>query len=232
MGRGLVEPVDDLRDTNPATHPELLHALAADFIAHGYNLCHTLKMIATSAAYARASAPVAGNEADDRFYSHALARPLGPEVLADALGDVTGLSEDYGASGSHIRAVSLADPRATSESLEVLGRCPRPGQAGCTERDAAAGGLAVKLHLLNGALINRKLAASEGRLKRRLAEGAPADAVIDEFYFRALSRTPRESERNVWALALHQADSPAERQAVVEDVVWALLNSREFQTTH
>ncbi len=162
FGRGLVEPVDDLRATNPATHPDLLDALADDFVAHGYDLRHTLRQIATSATYARGGA-LPANEIDDRFYSHALARPLAAEVLADALADVTGISDRYGDLPEGTRAVALPDASIPAESLDILGRCSRNDPcSGSGQGDG--GGLAATLHRLNGPLINRKIADSHGRL--------------------------------------------------------------------
>ncbi|MEO2035661.1 MAG: DUF1549 domain-containing protein, partial [Planctomycetaceae bacterium] len=106
MGRGLVEQTDDFRDTNPATHPELLNLLAEDFIEHGYDLRHSLRRISLSAAYARSSTTLPDNEADDRFYSHALIQPLESEVLADAITDVLDIPEQYGDEPIGTRAVT------------------------------------------------------------------------------------------------------------------------------
>lgn len=231
QGRGLVEPVDDLRATNPATHPELLDALAADFVAHGYDLRHTLRLIATSATYARSADITPGNQADERFYSHALTRTLGAEVLADALSDVTGVAERYGSLPPWTRALMLTDPRIPSVSLDILGRCPRDGS--CESGVTGAGGLAAKLHMLNGTLVNRKLTAPEGRLHQLIDAGRSDDEVLNEFALRALGRPPSDAQRGIWGRALTEAAaSPAERAALLEDIVWGLLNSREFLTNH
>ena len=96
FGRGLVEPVDDVRITNPATHPELQQRLAEDFRQSGFQIRHTIRLIANSAAYARSHVTVPGNENDESFYSHATIRRLAPEVIIDALGDVTGVPEAFG----------------------------------------------------------------------------------------------------------------------------------------
>ena len=120
MGRGLVEPVDDFRSTNPATHPELLTELADDFVAHGYDLRWTLKRIALSAAYARSANTLPQNATDDRFYSHALQKPLESEVLADAISDVLGVPDVYGNEPKGTRAISLFDPNTESDALDIL----------------------------------------------------------------------------------------------------------------
>jgi hypothetical protein len=228
FGRGLVEPADDLRDTNPATHPELLDRLAADFVRHGHDLRHTLRLIALSKTYGRSGATNAVNRADDRFYSHAYRRPLEPEVLADALADVTGVSDRYGNEPAGTRAVALIDPRTPAPSLDILGRCSR--QASC-EGATEGGGLPAKLHELNGELINRKLAAPDGRLHRLIAAGEPDDAIVADFYLRALGRPPTGAERDYWRQRLAEAGK-AERTALLEDAVWSLLNCSAFSTNH
>ncbi len=226
MGRGLIEPADDLRETNPATHPELLDRLAADFVAHGYRIRHTLRRIATSAAYARSPA-TKENAPDDRFYSRALPKPLEAEVMADALCDVTAVPERYGEEPPGTRAVGLVLGDAKSEALDILGRCNR--RESC-EGGAAATGLSQKLHFLNGGLINGKITAADGRLRRLIDAGRSNDEIVREFYLRALSREPRTAERAHWKKAL--ATDEAVRRQALEDFVWAVLNSREFGTNH
>jgi hypothetical protein len=229
MGRGLVEPTDDLRDTNPATHPELLDRLAADFVEHGCRLRHTLRRIATSAAYARSSAADAASAADDRFYSRALPKPLEAEVMADALADVTGVSERYGDERPGTRAIALIQADVKSEALTTLGRCDR--RESCESDSPATGGLPRKLHFLNGALINSKIVAPEGRLRRLIEEGKTNDEIVAEFYLRTLSREPRAAERAHWSRALAAAETAARRRGL-EDFLWSLLNCREFATNH
>lgn len=215
FGRGLVDPTDDLRDTNPATHPELLDKLAKDFVEHGYDVRHTLRLIATSETYARSSVPVAGNAADDRYYSRGYRRPLEPEVLADAIADVTGVPDAYG------RAVAQFDVTTPAPSLDILGRCTRT--ASC-EGEAGKGGLPAKLHLLNGDLVNRKIAAKDGRLHKLIAAGKSNAEIVAEFYVLAFGRKPTDAESAEWAKRLTAAD----RTAALEDFVWAVLNSSEF----
>jgi hypothetical protein len=230
MGRGLVEPVDDLRATNPATHPELLDALAADFVAHDFDLRRILRLIATSATYSRSSSPTPANQADDRYDSHALSRPLGPEVLADALADVTGVADRYGDLPDRTRAVALVDPAVPSESLDILGRCSR--QISCDVPGASGGGLAAKLHLINGPLINRKITDPEGRLARTIASGLSDRRLIEEFYLSALGRFPDDLESAFWSEKLKATADPPGRRSLLEDFLWGLLNCREFRTNH
>jgi hypothetical protein len=231
FGRGLVEPVDDLRSTNPATHPELLDRLAADFVAHGYDLRHTLRLIALSETFQRGEAnsnPSDAGLVDDRFYSQALRRSLEPEVLADAIANVTGVPDQYGSEPDCTRAISLFDPATPAVSLDILGRCSRT--ASC-EGSTAGGGLPARLHQLNGELINEKITTSEGRLHQHIAASTPNRDIIEDFYLRALSRLPSDAEKEFWQRELLGVEA-AQRTHRLEDFVWSLLNCDEFTTNH
>ncbi|TVP96295.1 MAG: DUF1553 domain-containing protein [Planctomycetaceae bacterium] len=228
FGRGLVEPTDDLRDTNPATHPELLDQLADDFIANGYDIRQTLRRIALSETYGRGEAVLPGNVADDRFYSRAYSRPLEPEVLMDAIADVTGVADSFPGSGFG-RAIEIVDPLVPVTALDLLGRCPSAG--GCDEGMAGTGGLPAQLHLLNGDLINRKLISDEGRLGQRIAEGRSDREIVAEFHLLGLGRQPTDAELTAWCERLATGDV-RQRRLRLEDFVWSLLNSRSFRDNH
>jgi hypothetical protein len=235
MSRGLVEPTDDLRATNPATHPELLNRLADDFVKHGYEFRHTLRIITNSESYARSIRPVQitsatnpGNAGDDRYYSRGITRPLEAEVLADAISDVTAVSEKYGDQPIGTRAVTLFDSKIRSMSLDILGRCDRTGS--CETASNASGGLSQKLHLMNGALINRKIVDPNGRLQKQITKGMSARKIIDEFYLRALSRLPTSREWNIYHRHLVAAKKKADQQKILEDILWSILSCREFTT--
>ena len=228
FGRGLVEPPDDMRATNPATHPELLTQLAADFAANGYRIRPTLKRLALSQTYARSDLVLAGNEADDRFYSRSYHRPLSPEVLLDAFVDVTGVSETFGDQDVE-RAVQVIDPALPAGSLDRMGRCRR--LAGCGESAQMEANLATQLHLLNGELLNQKLRDPKGHLQQRIKAGATTREIVADFYLRGLGR-PATSEELVRWERLVTGDSPLERQPCLEDFVWSLLQSRAFCENH
>jgi Protein of unknown function (DUF1549)/Protein of unknown function (DUF1553) len=228
FGRGLVEPPDDLRETNPPTHPELLETLARDFVDNGYNIRHTLKQIAISYTYARSSSAVPGNELDDRFYAMAIRRPLAPEVLVDAISDVTGVREEF-AGQENARAVAIVDPLTAAPALDILGRCNRA--EGCGETASHERGVPAQLHLLNGELINQKVADKDGRLHRLIDSGRSDREIVVEFYIRGLGRHPDDTELQDWCERL-AAEDPQERSARLEDFLWALLTSREFQENH
>ncbi len=226
MGRGLVEPVDDFRDTNPASHPALLNRLAEDFVAHGFDLRHTLKRIASSAAYARSADTTAENAADDRFYSHALRKRLEPEVLADAISDVLGVVSRYGDEPTGTRAVALYDASIESDALDILGRCDLKSSPESTP--PTVGELPRMLHLFNGGLLNDRLGADGSRLDRLIEEGRSSMDIVSEFYLVALGRHPRDEEQSYWKEQLGEEPS----RALLEDFVWSLLICDEFQTNH
>ncbi|QDU27011.1 hypothetical protein ETAA8_20950 [Anatilimnocola aggregata] len=229
FGRGLVEPTDDLRATNPATHPQLLQQLADDFAAHGYDLRHTLRQIALSQTYARGGQHLPGNATDDRFYARSYHRPLSAEVLADAIADVTGVSNGYAHLAAQTRAVQIVDFLSPAPVLEILGRCGRGSN--CDEAAPSARGLPAQLHLLNGDFINAKLIDKQGRLQQLLAAGAADREIVKEFYLRALAREPTVAELTRWTRQLNSTNQQ-ERTERCEDFVWSLLSSREFSENH
>ena len=230
MGRGLVEPVDDFRSTNPATHPELLTELADDFVTHGYDLRRTLKHIALSEAYARSANALPRNKTDDRFYSHALQKPLEPEVLADAISDVLGIPDTYGDEPEGTRAVSLFNPNTESEALDILGRCGR--ETSCESATEVTDGLQRKLHLFNGDLLNARIGVPDSRLDTLMSAGKSPMEILDEFYLAALSRHPTEIEQQFWEQHIDVNASASSQRAILEDMVWSLLTCNEFVTNH
>ena len=230
MGRGLVEPVDDFRATNPATHPELLTELADDFVTHGYDLRHTLRRIARSESYARSANTLPQNATDDRFYSHALQKPLEPEVLADAISDVLGIPDTYGNEPEGTRAVSLFNPNTESEALDILRRCGR--ETSCESATEVTDGLQRKLHLFNGDLLNARIGVSGSRLDKLMSEGKSPMEILDEFYLAVLSRHPTETEQQFWEEHIDVSVSADSQRPVLEDMVWSLLTCNEFVMNH
>ena len=230
MGRGLVEPLDDFRATNPPTHPALLDRLASDFIDHGYDIRHTLKRIAMSTTYSRSSNAVAGNETDGRFYSHRVPTPLGPEVLADAISDVLGIPSQYGNEMPGTRAVDLKDGGLRSDALDILGRCDRSNS--CEGAPSPIGPLAQKLHLFNGELLNNRIGAQGGRLDSLIkSQKLPIEIAI-EFYQVALNRDPNKKELQFFEELFNSKEPSGRQRAVLEDFVWGLVTCREFTINH
>jgi hypothetical protein len=221
LGRGLVEPVDDLRPTNPPANPALLDALAANCVQHGFDLRWLVREIADSRTYQLASLPTPANSRDEQLFSHAYLKPLPAQVLADAVAQVTGVPDRFSDYAAGTRAVQLIGSQTPSQALDVLGRCAR--ERNCEISGRTGGGLAQALHLINGSTINDKLREAAKTLQGR---GLSGGAMIDELYIRALSRPATSAERATWEPQI-AADAEA-----VEDLLWALLNSREFSFNH
>jgi hypothetical protein len=229
MGRGLVEPVDDLRVTNPPSSPAVLDALASDFIAHGYDARHLLRTIFRSRAYQLASRPTPANVADavNAHFTRYSPRRLSAEQLADALDSVTATHESYPSMPAGTRAIQLPDTRVRSYLLDVFGRPSR--QAVCDCERGSQPNLAQALHLMNGEDLSRKIEAAGGRLDRLVREGLTETRLIEELYLATVSRPPREEELSRGRRWL--ADAPSLRQGAA-DLLWVLLNSREFLFNH
>ncbi len=229
MGRGIVDPPDDFRSTNPPTHPELLDALAHDFVDHGYSIRRTLRLIAESATYSRSSVAVDVNALDEAFYSRSLPRPLSAEVLADAISDVLGVALQYGDEPLGTRAVTLASPMVASKTLDILGRCS--AMSTCESQRGGGGGLKQQLHLLNGELLNVRIDDPRGRLAMALRSSQDPMQIVEQFYFAALHRAPTGQEISRWQQALDGAETKIQHE-ILEDFVWALLCCDEFITNH
>lgn len=230
MGRGLVEPVDDFRSTNPATHPALLNQLADDFMKHGCDIRHTLKVIAMSSTYARSSIPILENKTDDRFYSHRLRKPLEPEVLADAISDVLDVIAQYGDEAPGTRAVELHDGAIQSDALDMLGRCNRTNS--CEGAPSPTGPLAQKLHLFNGELLNSRIGAKGGRLDKLIKSNKSPQEIVREFYQVALNRAPNKQEVKFLSQLFDAKKTSGQQRETLEDFVWSIVSCQEFVTNH
>ena len=231
MGRGLVEPVDDLRATNPATHPELIGWLASDLVAGDFRMKRTIALICNSEAYQRQSRSVAGNESDTEFYSHALERPLDAQIVADAISDTTGVPFEVADDGTAVRMVSFTDNRAESRTLDLLGRCDR--SIGCTSSGASAMSLSRALHLINGPLLKSRIASDTGTLSQLLFEHQDDEVLLDQLFMLTLSR-PNASKSDLWRHELANAalDDDDDRRKFFEDIFWGILASKAFATNH
>ncbi|MBN9519790.1 DUF1553 domain-containing protein [bacterium] len=246
MGRGLVESEDDLRDTNPASNPDLLDALAADFVKHKYDVKHLIRTVTRSAAYQRSSKATPANAADDRFYSRYLLRRLPAEVILDAYSDVTGVPTVFNqlksAAGDSTtpttsypvgtRAMQLPDSLAVSRFLEAFGRPERVQTCSC-ERTADAS-VSQALHLNNGQTLNEKLRSGTSVVARWVTEKRSDREVVDALFLAALSREPTAEERDRFVGILSEAgrEGPAARREALEDFAWAVLTGREFLFNH
>ncbi len=225
MGRGLVEPVDDLRVTNPATHPELLEWLTQEFISNGFRAKPIIKRICLSDAYARASRPVPGQPDLTEYYASAIGKPMTAEVLLDAVADVTGVSVNWPEAATE-RAVSVTGLVGQSTSLDLLGRCSVSDN--CNDASSAGDDLSVQLHLLNGGLLNERLSDADGYLMKIIADGIDAETLVKTLYSRAYSRAPSKQELAFWLKQFPRSPADERFANVAQDFVWSLLNSDEF----
>ena len=227
LGRALVEPIDDMRETNPPSNPQLLTTLATDFVEQGYDLRQLMRSIMTSQVFQLSSTATAENGADTQFYSHYPARRLPAEVLLDAIDVVCGTQERFTGVPLGTRAIELPDPNFSSYFLDTLGRPQRIVSCEC-ERTAEPN-LAQVLQLANGDLVQRKLTDKKGRIAQ-LMESDYSDAkALSELYMTALSRHPTDQEVQHCQQIIADA---GDRREGLEDVTWALINGREFLFNH
>ncbi len=225
---GLVEPVDDLRATNPASNEPLLDALCADFVTHGYDLRRLIRLLATSRSYGLSSEPLATNAADRTFFSHYLPRRLPAEVLADALTHITGVAEPFEGYSEGLLAVQLPDPKVPNYLLDTFGRPERVTPCACERTSEVT--MPQVLHLLNSESLGRRIGDGEGRLAKLLSSGKSDREIADRLFLASLGRRPTAPQWEIVRQAL--AVSGADRQAVFRDLTWALVNSREFLFGH
>ncbi|QDT30545.1 Bacterial Ig-like domain (group 2) [Gimesia panareensis] len=227
MGTGFVEPIDDMRETNPASNPELLNALSDHFVKSGYDLKELMRVIMNSRAYQLASEPLPENVAKTRFYTHYNVKRLSAEVMLDALDDITGSQERFRGVPEGTRAIELPDPNYNSYFLDTLGRPKRVITCEC-ERTSQPN-LAQVLQVANGQLINTKLAAKTGRIEKLIKAKAADHDVFTEMYLTAFSRYPTKEEL---AKCDQIVKASKDKREGYQDVLWAISNSREFLFNH
>ena len=228
MGRGLVEPIDDMRETNPPTNEPLLNALAQDFVAHNFDIQHLLRTITTSKGYGLSSQPNDDNVRDTQNYSRAFRKRLGAEVLLDAVCDVTEEPEQFAGLPPGIRAVQLWDNRLPSAFLDTFGRPQRKTVCQCERLTDTT--LSQVLHLMNAPPLNDKISSPTGRTARLANSDLSQEEIVVELYLVALGRPPRDAELKA-SLAAFKFNGATRRRAA-EDILWALINSAEFVLNH
>jgi hypothetical protein len=227
IGRGLVEPVDDFRGTNPASHPQLLDQLTADFTGHRYDVKRLIRLICTSHAYQLASEIAPHRDLDGQFVTHRIPRRLPAEVLLDAVNQAVGVNEPFDNFPVGTRAITLPDPAVTSYFLDVFGRPLRV--SGCECERVSRVDLRQVLRLANSDTLQTKLSAADGRVARLIGAGLSDEVIIEEFYLSTLSRFPSQEEASSASQFVATSSS---RQEGLEDVLWTLLNLPEFVFNH
>ena len=239
--RGLIEPEDDIRDTNPPTNPELLAALEEHFISSGFNLKELVRIITRSHAYQLSAVPNEHNLADRQNYSRYYPRRLQAEVLLDAIDYLTGATSSFANLPPGTRAVALPDNSYNNSSpfLQVFGRPKSASVCECERVQSSS--LAQSLHLINSAEIKAKLTADNGRAAQLANKDAPAEEKVVELYLAAFSREPRTDElkRAMEYLSeplVDAAGKPIDGNQVAhenfQDMIWALMNTKEFLFNH
>lgn len=228
FSRGLVDPEDDMRVTNPASNPELLDAISKNFIEYKYDLKHLVRTICTSQTYQLSAEPNDWNANDKQNFSRYYPKRLNAEVLLDSIDQVTGSPSRFGGVPVGTRAVGLPDNGFNSYFLTVFGR-PESSSACECERSSEAN-LAQSLHLLNSSEIQGKLTSGSGMAARLGGAADRPDAdKIRELYLLAFSREPTAEEL---AIAVGHVGKAENKRFAYEDIVWALLNTKEFLFNH
>lgn len=225
MGAGLVEPVDDLRASNPPSNAALWAVLNHEFKNHGFDIKQLIRLIVQSRAYQLASTTRPENQTETRFYSHNYARRLPAEVMLDAISQATAVPDAFPGAPVGLRAQQLADSSVSSYFLSLFGRSERVTACACERQGEVT--LPQMLHIRNSEELDAKIKQAGGRLDL-LLKNPDNKMVIEELYLNSVSRLPAEPEQQEIAAAL--ARDP--REAVLPDLFWALLNSKEFAFNH
>ena len=239
FGVGLVEAVDDMRVTNPASNEKLLDAAAAYLVEHKYDLKQLMRAILQSATYQRSSTPLPENSTDTRFYSRYYPKRLKAEVLLDAISQTTEIKSDFRAQGPDSnktpgppipakRALLLPDVFVDSHFLKTFGQPDRLITCECERSDEPS--MTQVLHLYNGDTVNKKLQQPGSAAEKGAAE-ASNEKVVTELYLAALSRYPTDEEMTR-LLAVLSETANGDRRQMVEDMYWSVLTSKEFLFNH
>jgi hypothetical protein len=241
MGVGLVQAVDDMRATNPASNEKLLAAAAKYLASQKFDLKALMRTILQSETYQRASQSRPENVADTRFYSHYYPRRMMAEVLHDAVAQITGVPTQFRVDRTNakqpvgeayplgLRAIQLPDTQTDSYFLKAFGRPDREKTCEC-ERTVEPS-VSQVLHIANGNIINKKLAATNSLVATFIAAKTPGKTIIEEVYLAALARYPTRTENTKILKALNAAVE-SDHRAALEDVYWAVLSSKEFLFDH
>jgi hypothetical protein len=226
--RGIIEPVDDIRSTNPPINPALLDALTKDFIDHGFDTRHLIKQIATSATYQRSSVPTPSNKHDEQNFSHAIPRRIPAEALLDSLIQATAVPENFPGVPAGFRAAQLPDANSDNAFLRLFGKSQRMEACEC-ERDNSSNMLQA-LHFLNGKSIQARVQNPNGRAILLARQKLADKEVVTELYLWSLARHPSAAELQL-SLEFLKTHA-AQRTEATQDLFWALLNSRDFLLVH
>ncbi len=227
MGSGVVEPVDDVRLTNPPSNPALLDGLAEDLVMHGFDFRQLIRTITSSAAYQRSSSVSKNNARDEQNYSRYLFKQLEAEVFMDAISQTTGIGEKFHGVPEGSRAIQLWDSQVPHYLLKLFGRPSRVTACDC-ERIAEPT-VGQVLHVLNSPAIHKKISHAGGHVAALVAGIPENDALVDELYLVFFARFPDAAERKN---GVEYINSQPDRRHAAEDLSWSMMNSLEFMFNH
>lgn len=228
FARGIVDPIDDFRDSNPPSNSALLDALANDLVQSGYDRKHLLRVILNSRTYQASYKATKYNQDDSKYFSHQVPRLLGAEQLLDAINRTLALEQKFGNLPDGTLATHLPAPDVVDvEFLKVFGQPERSTVCACERSDDSNLGMAIEL--FNGVMIHEKLRDSNNRFRKSLAAGKPIEEVVKEIYLAAVCRPPSDIELNA---ALEHCGKSPDPVVGVEDICWALFNTDEFLFQH
>jgi hypothetical protein len=227
MGRGIVEPVDDFRDSNPPSNARLLDELARQFAENGFSQKWAVRTICNSRTYQLSSRKNEFNKDDEIYNSHSNTRLLSAEQLLDGICAVTNVPEQFPGMPLGTRACELADPPTDHYFLKVFGQPQR--EMACQCERSSESNLSQALQMINGPVVHNKLRADNGRIATMIKENKSDDEIITAMYLAALSRNPSADEM---AASKQHISNQQDRRQAMEDVGWAILNSKEFLFQH
>ncbi len=227
FGQGIIDPVDDVRVSNPPSNPQLLDELGKRLVSYNYDLRKLIRDICTSNTYQMSTRAPAESATDTRNFAYAKVRRLPSEMLLDAISQVTGGQVKFASLPLGARAAQVADGPSGNYFLEVFGRPARDTACSCERRDNPT--LAQALHLINGDTMTRAIQTPSGRMDKAITAEAPVEQAVEDLYTAALSRSPLPEEMT--QLTTYVNNAP-DRRAALEDVYWSVLNSKEFVFNH
>ena len=227
MGVGVVDPVDDIRVSNPASNPELFDKLGEKLIEYNFDFRRLVRDICNSDAYQRSAATNDTNAHDNRNYAHAVIRRVPAESLLDLISQVTESPDKFTGLPKGARAVQIADGKTTNYFLTTFGRSPRTTVCDCEASTDPS--LSQALHLLNGSSVSNKIVAGKVINNWVDQEKLTPEQVIDRIYLRCLQRKPTDEERQALSNELGEEKN---KTLALQDIFWAVLNSREFVFNH
>ncbi len=239
FGKGIIDPVDDIRSSNPPSNPELLDALTKEFLDRDFDVRHILRAILNSRTYQLSARTNRSNAEDTTNFSHAVPRRLTAEQLLDTLSQVTGIPENYAArhvgAGTvalpvgPVRAAQVPDSQLTAEVLELFGRPKGESTCACERHQEAS--MTQALHLINGKSVHRRLNDPNGRLAKLVAtKDITDDRIIEDVYLLALGRLPKPAEREIFRK--HFLEKTDKKLEAAQDLMWVLFNTKEFLFNH